>query len=172
MSKYNPSWPFHATGRLALALSGIRFAGNQAARVALTNAFSRLYEGEASNEQYEAKKVVYSFGRLIKNADNRYSKARKHFAKLALSKRIELHRARRRLKHFWFLATAYYESHIMSASEIFSICGSPDILHNLEALEILASEEYDKHASASAFPPFELLHEWRKLNKQSSIESF
>jgi hypothetical protein len=74
---------------------------------------------------------------------------------------------RRKLKHFWLLAEAYYESHLMSASEIFSVAGSPEILIYLEPLEVLAAEQVEFPMKCGPWTSIKLLMEWYKLNNIS-----
>ena len=131
---------FMALGGWLLTLAGILFAGNQATRISLTEAFSKLYLDEASTEQYEAKKLVSAFGRSVTAEKNRYSAARKLMNSYTIGDQIKLHQARRRLTSYWLLAEAYLESKLMTRSEVFAIAGSPEILRYLEPLEVLAAE--------------------------------
>jgi hypothetical protein len=52
-------------GGWLLTLAGILFAGYQAAQIALTDAFAKLYEEESSIDQYYAKKLVCPIGRKV-----------------------------------------------------------------------------------------------------------
>ena len=152
-------------GGWLLTLSGILFAGNQAARIALSEAFSRLYQDEASTEQYSAKKLVSAFGKTVTAEKNRYASARILMNSYATEKQTELHEARRRLTSYWVLAEAYYESHLMTPSEVFAIAGSPEILLYLEPLEVLAAESMGIPMKTGPWPTMHLLKKWYLLNK-------
>jgi hypothetical protein len=122
-------------GGWLFTFSGILFAGNQALRIALAESFGKLHAIESSPIQYHAKRLIYKFGRAIQNKGNRYIVTRNLINSLSKDKQIKIHEARRRLKHFWLLAEAYYKSRLMTASEIFAIAGSPEILLDIEPLE-------------------------------------
>jgi hypothetical protein len=149
-----------ATGGWLITLAGILYAGNQAGRISLADAFSKLYEQEASNDQYYAKKLIYDFGRKVLASPNRYSATRELVSSYSTRKRVELHEARRRLKHFWLLAEAYLESGLMKASEVFAVAGSPEILLSLEPLEVLAAEESEYPMKQGSWTSLRLLKEW------------
>ena len=98
---------------------------------------------------------------------SRYLAARILMKSYSKKKQNEIHEARRKLKHFWLLAEAYYESHLMSASEIFSVAGSPEILIYLEPLEVLAAEQVEFPMKCGPWTSIKLLMEWYKLNNIS-----
>ena len=155
---------FTSLGGSLLILAGILFAGNQAARIALTDAFSKLYEEESSTEQYHAKKKVFTFGRAVLAKENRYLAARVLMKSYPKEKQNEIHEARRKLKHFWLLAEAYYESSLMSSSEVFAVAGSPEILLSLEPLEVLAAEQIKFPMKGGPWTSIKLLKKWNKIN--------
>ena len=154
-------------GGWLLTFAGILFAGNQASRIALADAFSRLYEEESSTDQYNAKKLVAGFGRSILKTPNRYRAARDLIKTLSIRDQRLLHEARRSLTSFWLLAEAYYESHLMTLSEVFSIAGSPEILLFLEPLEVLAAETMGIPMTTGPWPTLRLLREWYRLQKKT-----
>lgn len=156
-------------GGWLLTLAGILFAGNQAARIALADTFSKLYEQESSREQYYAKKQIYSFGKKVLGKKNRYLAARKLMKTLPKKKQDEIHEARRRLRHFWLLAESYYESGLMSLAEVFSIAGSPEILLSLEPLEVLAAEQAEFPMKARPWTIINLLIAWYRLHGAKKI---
>jgi hypothetical protein len=141
------------------------FAGNQAARISLTEAFSKLYQDEASTEQYEAKKLVAAFGKSVSSEQNRYSAARKLMNSYTQEDQIKLHQARRRLTSYYLLAETYLESSLMTRSEVFAVAGSPEILLFLEPLEVLAAESVANPMKKGPWPTLRLLREWYLLNK-------
>ncbi len=159
---------FMSLGGWLLTLAGILFARNQAARIALADVFAKLYEQESSTEQYYAKKEVYDFGRAVLEKENRYFAARVLMQTFPKKKQDEIHEARRRLRHFWLLAEAYYESNLMSSSEVFSVAGSPEILLSLEPLEVLAAEQAAFPMKSGPWTSINLLSEWYRLNGENN----
>jgi hypothetical protein len=149
-----------ATGGWLITLAGILFAGNQAGRISLADAFSKLYEQEASNDQYYAKRLIYAFGRKVLTSPNRYTATRQLVSSYSTIKQKRLHEARRRLKHFWLLAEAYLESGLMKASEVLAVAGSPEILLSLEPLEVLAAEESEYPMKQGTWTSLRLLKKW------------
>jgi hypothetical protein len=154
---------FMAVGGWLLTLAGVLFAGNQAARISLADAFSKLHEQESSKDQYYAKKTVFAFGRRVLSTSNRYRATREITDLYPPKKLRELHEARRRLKHYWLLAEAYFESHLMTASEVFAVAGSPEILLSLEPLEVLAAEESEFPMKLGTWTSLKLLKEWYRI---------
>ncbi len=153
-----------SVGGTILTVSGILFAGNQASRIALSETFSKLYDQESSAEQYHAKKRVYSFGRQVLGHNNRYISARKLMNSLSKNEQNEIHEARRRIRHFWLLAESFYESGLMTPSEVFSVAGSPEIMLSLEPLEVLAAEQAEFPMKKGPWTSLGLLSEWYKLH--------
>jgi hypothetical protein len=159
---------FIALGGWLLTLAGILFAGNQAARIALADAFSKLHEEESSTDQYYAKKTIFAFGEKVLSKPNRYLSTRRVAASYTKAKLKELHEARRRLKHFWLLAEAYFESGLMTASEVFAVAGSPEILLCLEPLEVLAAEESEYPMKQGTWTSLKLMKEWYAIQKMTN----
>ena len=157
-----------SVGGWLLTLAGILYAGNQAARIALTDAFSKLHDEEASTEQYNAKKLVFAFGRKVLSEPNRYLAAYILVESYSEKEKLELHEARRRIKHYWLLAEAYFESGLMTSSEVFAIAGSPaEILLSLEPLEVLAAEGSGSPMRQGTWTSLKLLKEWYKIQKMT-----
>ncbi len=157
---------FMSVGGWLLTLTGILFAGNHAARIALADTFSKLYERESSTEQYYAKKLVCEFARKIIDKDNRYLAARELLGRYSKKKQAQIHEARRKLRHFWLLAEAYFESGLMTSIEVFAVAGSPEILLYLEPLEVIAAESVEYPIKSCAWTSINLLNKWYRLTKQ------